>query len=295
MIDATIRENLNVVDARGTKDKEAYIERTLRDGGKAIVYCNSRSGATKVAESLRRTLGNEVAFYHAGVPSALRTEVESYFREDALRVVAATSAFGEGIDLPDVRHVFLYHLNFSFTDFNQQAGRAGRDGDAASIHLLYGEGDRRINDFLIAKTAPALPTLREIYREMKKMAREDELRMNNADVAEIIGNDLVDAETVAVALRIFDDAGLVRVSQEEDGRLIVFHQVHERIDLTQNERFAEGQAERESFDDFCKLALSAKAHALETVVNRPIYPERVPLLSPPASGKGVDRRRSRTP
>jgi len=284
VIDATVRENLNVVDARGTKDKEAYIERTLRDGGKAIVYCNSRSGATKVAESLRRTLGNEVAFYHAGVPSALRTEVETYFREDALRVVVATSAFGEGIDLPDVRHVFLYHLNFSFTDFNQQAGRAGRDGDAASIHLLYGEGDRRINDFLIAKTAPALPTLREIYREMKKMAREGELRMNNADVAEIIGNDLVEGETIAVALRIFEDAGLVRVSQEDDGRLIRFHAVSERIDLTQNERFAEGQAERESFDDFCKLALGAKAHALETIVNRPIYPERVPLLSsPPAS------------
>jgi len=292
VIDATVRENLHVVDARGTKDKEGYIEGTLRDGGKAIVYCNSRSGATKVAESLRRTLGNEVAFYHAGIPSIERGIVESLFREGALRVVAATSAFGEGIDLPDVRHVFLYHLNFSFTDFNQQAGRAGRDGDDASVHLLYGQGDRRLNDFLIAANAPSLSTLREIYREMKKMARDGELRMNNAAVAESIGNDLVRPETIGVAMRIFDDAGLVRVTQEDDGRLIVFNAVRERIDLTQNERFAEGQAERESFDEFCDLALTAKAHQLETIVNRPIYPEGVPLLSPLASGTADGMRRS---
>ncbi len=278
VIDATVRENLHVVDARGTKDKDAYIERVLRDGGKAIVYCNSRTGASNVAQSLRRTLGNDVAFYHAGIPNTVRTEVESLFREGNLRVVVATSAFGEGIDLPDVRHVFLYHLNFSFIDFNQQAGRAGRDGLDASIHLLYGEGDRRINDFLIAKSAPSLTTLREVYRELKKIARDGELRMNNSDLAEIVGNDLVAPETVGVALRIFDDAGLVRITQEEDGRLIVFNALPGKIDLTQNERFAEGQAERESFDDFCDLALRAQGHMLEAVVNRPIYPEHVPLL-----------------
>ena len=102
----------------------------MRTGEKAIVYCNSRSEATKNrAEAARSSRATEVAFYHAGVGSAERAQVERYFREGAIRVVVATSAFGEGIDLPDVRHVFLYHLNFDFTEFNQQSGRAGRDGD----------------------------------------------------------------------------------------------------------------------------------------------------------------------
>jgi single-stranded-DNA-specific exonuclease len=283
VIDATIRTNLRVVDARETKDREGYIERIVREPGKAIVYCNSRSGATKVAERLRRTLGDEVAFYHAGIPGADRSIVESMFREGALRVIVATSAFGEGIDLPDVRNVFLYHLNFSFTDFNQQAGRAGRDGTDAAIHLLYGEADRRINDYIIAKEAPALGTLRDVYREMKKMANDGELRMNNADIASVIDNDLVDGTTIGVALRIFEDAGLVAVGRDDDGRLVTFNDVRERIDLTKNERFAEGQADRESFDRFCSLALTAKAQTLETIVNRPIYPEQVPLLSSLAS------------
>lgn len=280
VIDATVRTNLHIVDARGTKDRESYIERALREPGKAIVYCNSRPGTTKVAERLRRAFGNEVAFYHAGVPSAERTIVENLFREGNLRIVVATSAFGEGIDLPDVRNVFLYHLNFSFTEFNQQAGRAGRDGGDASIHLMYGEGDRRINDYIIAKTAPALGTLREVYREMRKIASEGELRLNNADVADIIGHDLVDGTTIGIALRIFEDAGLVSIIHGDEGRVVTFKDVREKIDLTANERFAEGQAERESFDAFCDVALKAKDQTLEAIVNRPIYPERVALLSP---------------
>ena len=57
----------------------------------------------------------------------------------ALRIVIATSAFGEGIDLPDVRYVVLYHLNFNFTEFNQQSGAPAATATAAEIHLLFGE------------------------------------------------------------------------------------------------------------------------------------------------------------
>ncbi|MGH7683219.1 MAG: DEAD/DEAH box helicase, partial [Vulcanimicrobiaceae bacterium] len=127
VIDATVRENLHVIDARSTERKEDYVISHARGDGKSIVYCNSRPTAVKIAERLRIALGNEVAFYHAGMNAADRARVEEYFRDGGLRVVVATSAFGEGIDLPDVRHVFLYHLSFDFTQFNQQSGRAGRD------------------------------------------------------------------------------------------------------------------------------------------------------------------------
>lgn len=277
VIDPTIRENLHVVDARGTKDKVAYIRDALQGPGKAIVYCNSRPEATKVAERLRVAFGDEVAFYHAGIPSAERAVVESLFREGTLRAVVATSAFGEGIDLPDVRNVFLYHLNFSFTEFNQQAGRAGRDGADAAIHLLYGETDRRINDYIIAKSAPSLAALRELYRGMRKLARDGELRMDNAAIAGTLEMDMVDSGTVGIALRIFEDAGLVELRADDDGRAVRFAEVREKIDLTKSERFAEGEAERDSFERFCSLALGARAGVLEAIVNRPIYPERIPL------------------
>ena len=277
VIDPTVRENLHVTDARGATNKLAYIAERVREG-KAIVYCNSRSEATKIAEKLRATIGNAVAFYHAGVASSDRSEVERLFREGGIRVVVATSAFGEGIDLPDVRNVFLYHLNFDFTEFNQQAGRAGRDGDDAEIHLLFGQPDRRINDFIIERGAPTLYTLRALYRELRRMSLDGELRTTYVDMAATLDMDKVDATTISGAVRIFADAELVDLGEDDDGRFIRFREVREKIDLTRNARYAEGEAERENFQKFCELVLTAQSGVLENVINRPIYPSGVPLV-----------------
>jgi single-stranded-DNA-specific exonuclease len=280
VIDPTVRDNLHVVDARNTTDKLAYLARELDGEGKAIVYCNSRSEATRLAERLRAALGGAVAFYHGTVPAAERAAVEGYFRAGALRVVVATSAFGEGIDLPDIRDVVLYHLNFNLTEFNQQAGRAGRDGRPARIHLLYGETDRRINDYIIARQAPSLTTLRELYRGMRGLTQDGALRTNAEDVARTLELDLVDATTVSAAVRIWEEAGLVETGRDDDGRFTRFVPAQGRVDLTRTTRYAEGLAERESFDRYCALALGADAVTLEALVNRPIYPDRVALSSP---------------
>ena len=278
VIDATVRENLRVIDARSTERKEDYVISHARDDGKSIVYCNSRPTAMKVAERLRVALGNEVAFYHAGMSSADRARVEEFFRDGSLRVVVATSAFGEGIDLPDVRHVFLYHLSFDFTQFNQQSGRAGRDGMPASIHLLFGEADKAINEFLLECDSPKLETLRDIYRTVKGFARDGVARIDNDTVAATVDMRTVKPETIAAALRIFADAGLVEAGIDEEGRFLRMLEVPGKIDLTQNARFAEGEAARESFEKFCSLVLAESPATLERIINRPIYPQNVPLI-----------------
>jgi single-stranded-DNA-specific exonuclease len=279
VIDPTVRENLSVIDARGTTNKIAYIEKSIDPTGKAIVYCNSRKEATAVAEKLRSSLGEGVAFYHAGVPSAERGEIERFFRNGDVRIVVATSAFGEGIDLPDVRDVFLYHLNFDLTEFNQQSGRAGRDEKSARVHLLFGEKDRGLNEFLLARDAPTISTLRQIYGGLRALARDSVFRATHVDAAELLDlGDKVSGPTVGVALRIFADVGLVELGEDDEGRYTRFLNVTNKVDLTASERFAEGEAEREAFERFSKLVLSARPDVLETVINRPIYPSNVPLV-----------------
>jgi single-stranded-DNA-specific exonuclease len=277
VVDPTVRENLHVVDARGTKEKLSYLARLFEDDGKGIVYCNSRSEATKTADALRKRLGNDVMFYHAGMPSPERAEVEARFRAGELRIIVATSAFGEGIDLPDVRNVVLYHLNFDFTEFNQQAGRAGRDGEAAQIHLLFGDADRRINEYIIDQEAPTLPVLRELYKGMRALSASGVVRMTFADIARTLDLDKANERTVATAVRIFEDEQLVETGIDDDGRYLKFVPAAGKIDLTKNERFAEGEAAREDFARFCDLILSADAGTLERIINRPIYPQRVEL------------------
>ncbi len=283
VIDPTVRENLEVVDARNTKDKVGYLADLFGAGGaneKGIVYCNSRPEVAKVAQRLRKALGNCVVFYHGKMPNAERLEVERLFREGSLRVVVATSAFGEGIDLPDVRNVVLYHLNFDFGEFNQQAGRAGRDGARARIHLLYGEHDRALNEYLIDVDAPPLPRLREIYRGLRPSTTSGQavVRGDNAQLAGILDVDRVTDRTIGAALRIFADSGLVEVGEDDGGRFVRFLPVAGKVEMERNERYAEGEATREAFAQFSNLALSAPAMTLQRIINRPIYPSRVDLL-----------------
>jgi single-stranded-DNA-specific exonuclease len=281
VIDPTVRANLHVTDARGTKDKIAYLAELFsgRESpqGKGIIYCHSRPEVTKVAQRLRKQLGNTVMFYHGKMPNSERLEVERLFREGALRVVVATSAFGEGIDLPDVRNVVLFHLNFDSGEFNQQAGRAGRDGSPAQIHLLYGPQDRSLNEFLIDLDAPPLERLREIYRGLRGLARDGVVRGGNTEIAGTLEIDRVRDRTIDAALRIFSDSKLVEVGEDDEGRFVRFLAVTGRIEMERNERYAEGEATREAFLRFCELALFAPAETLERVLNRPIYPSNIHL------------------
>ncbi len=281
VIDPTVRENLDVVDARNRKDKIGYLTDLFGAAGaheKGIVYCNSRPEVAKVAQRLRKAFGNRVVFYHGKMPNAERLEVERLFREGRLRVVVATSAFGEGIDLPDVREVVLYHLNFDFGEFNQQAGRAGRDGAPARIHLLYGEHDRALNEYLIDLDAPPLPRLREIYRGLRSLAHGGPLRGDNAQLAGILDIERVADRTIGAALRTFADSRLIEVDEDDEGRFLRFLPVAGKVEMERNERYAEGEATREAFAQFSNLALSAPAMTLQRIINRPIYPSRVELV-----------------
>jgi DNA-binding transcriptional ArsR family regulator len=104
--------------------------------------------------------------------------------------------------------------------------------------------------------------------------------MGNTDIARTLEIDRVDERTVNRALSIFEDAGLVEMAEDDEGRYIAFKQVDGKVDLEQNERYAEGEAERASFARFSELVLGASANALERIINRPIYPDRVALLHP---------------
>ncbi|BDG30055.1 RecQ family ATP-dependent DNA helicase [Thermus thermophilus] len=116
-----------------------WVEKT---GGSAIVYATSRAETERLAWALDRlfpSLGVEA--YHAGLGPVLRKEVQERFMRGESRVVVATTAFGMGVDKPDVRLVVHWRPPLSLEEYAQQAGRAGRDGKEAYALLLYTHGD----------------------------------------------------------------------------------------------------------------------------------------------------------
>ncbi len=180
VLDNFVRTNLNVDDRRSIRDKDSYVAGIIASGEKTVVYVNSRMGTIDLARTLRSMVPQvamQIGFYNAGLLRAERERVERLFREGVLRVLVCTSAFGEGVDIPDIRHVVLYGMPFSEIEFNQISGRAGRNGQDACIHVLFGKRDAMQNEGILSEGAPDHDTMACIYRELKRMQREAETRL----------------------------------------------------------------------------------------------------------------------
>ena len=109
-------------------------------GEQGIIYCLSRKGTEETAEHLAAN-GVRTLAYHAGLDPETRAERLDAFLSEPDLSIAATIAFGMGIDKPDIRFVFHLDIPSSIEAYYQEIGRAGRDGLPARAVMLYGPGD----------------------------------------------------------------------------------------------------------------------------------------------------------
>ena len=144
-------------------DAESQTLEVLRrhSGDAAIVYCISRKDAERMATSLKRS-GIRAAFYHAGMEADERRRTQDAFAAEEIDVVAATVAFGMGIDRSDVRAVIHAAMPKSIEHYQQETGRAGRDGLEAECVLLYSAADVMRWESLIEKNTGEAADLTEI-------------------------------------------------------------------------------------------------------------------------------------
>ncbi len=135
-------------------------------GEAGIIYCIRRAEVDQLAEALRRR-GIRAVGYHAGLADVDRRRAQDDFITERAEVVVATVAFGMGIDRSDVRYVIHAGMPKSIEHYQQEAGRAGRDGLGAECLLLYSGGDFGLwRSILMAEGLPApgaIPKLGEMY------------------------------------------------------------------------------------------------------------------------------------
>ncbi|MGA8026732.1 MAG: ATP-dependent DNA helicase RecQ [Bryobacteraceae bacterium] len=143
------RPNIHLrVDRFDAEDKklEALVHRVRWADKPGIIYVSTRKNAEEIMRLFKEE-GVRALYYHGGLKSTERHDIQEQFMSDGAEVIIATNAFGMGIDKADVRFVYHYDVGDSLDSYYQEIGRAGRDGQKAEAVLFFRQEDLGVQKF----------------------------------------------------------------------------------------------------------------------------------------------------
>lgn len=157
------RENLIYAVIAGDKDRSKDVENIIREntGSSGIVYCVTVKEVERLYHHLLAA-GIKVGRYHGKLDAEEKNRIQDEFLSDHIQVLVSTSAFGMGIDKPNIRFVIHAQMPGSLEAYVQEAGRAGRDGLTSKAILLYSPSDRGIHQFFIGMGSPDPKAIRAV-------------------------------------------------------------------------------------------------------------------------------------
>lgn len=160
-----VRPNISYVVRKTTEKMSELVHIMKSVPGSGIVYVRSRKRTKLISDELRRN-GISADFYHAGLNIEEKEDKQSKWKNDEIRVIVATNAFGMGIDKPDVRIVAHVDIPNSLEEYFQEAGRAGRDGNRSYAVMLVKDTDKVVLKRHITEAFPEKEYIRKVYERV---------------------------------------------------------------------------------------------------------------------------------
>ncbi|WP_018989344.1 RecQ family ATP-dependent DNA helicase [Aromatoleum toluclasticum] len=204
------------------------LQDALREEGGAIVFCARQKTVEEVADFLR-SAGLDCGFFHGGMLPASKRDVQEAFLAGTLRVIAATNAFGMGVDKPDVRLVIHLDTPGSLENYLQEAGRAGRDQSPARCVLLYDDADLDVQFRLLRNSRLTQHDIGAILKALRAIERRDRSEGEVVVTSGEILLEIPDAHRIDPDASDADTKVRIAVAWLEEARLLERHENHTRV------------------------------------------------------------------
>ncbi|ADC64076.1 ATP-dependent DNA helicase, RecQ family (plasmid) [Allochromatium vinosum DSM 180] len=204
------------------------LKEALREEGGAIIFCARQKTAQETAEFLTQA-GIDCAYFHGGLDSDIKRAVQEDFIAGRRRVIAATNAFGMGVDKPDVRLVIHLDTPGSLENYIQEAGRAGRDQEPAQCVLLYDDADLDIQFNLLKRSRLSQNDIRAILKAIRAIERKDR---SEGEVVVTTGEILLEtpeSHRIEADDRQADTKVRIAIAWLEEARLLERQENHTRV------------------------------------------------------------------
>ncbi|MBN1302320.1 MAG: RecQ family ATP-dependent DNA helicase [Melioribacteraceae bacterium] len=164
------RENISLRVIKSDNKKEMIPELLTKNKTPAIIYAATRKYCEEVADYLNFKKIN-TAVYHAGLTPELRRIIQDDFLNNRVDVIAATNAFGMGIDKPNIRTVIHFNIPASIENYYQEFGRGGRDGGESEAVLFFSYEDKSLQQYLIESSYPNQSDVYSFYNAVCDFAK----------------------------------------------------------------------------------------------------------------------------
>ena len=263
--------SLQVIDKRSLSNKNIYLNQLITKEEQTLIYVNSKQKSIELSAELRKkkpNLNGGIIFYHQGMTKKQQKLVEERFKQEEIKIVVATAAFNEVLNIKNIDQVIFYQSRFNSYNFKYLANQAVKSM-SGKLYLLYQIEDLKDNKKLLKQMIPNRKLLKELYLLLSKNKNKaGKITINQQELLSKLNSLLtfsINKRILVDSLNIFEELNLVQRTKGKGGIIKLLAKPEQKLDLFTSIRYNEYVELEKAFTYLETLAAKEKHQILKFI------------------------------